>query len=453
MEPLILGIVVLVVLVVMMAGLIGVRRRRGPALDHQTEQALAQRVEAAPEVDATGDATLVDEGVAPPQDVDLDLPPQVTPPEVAEPLYPDMIDQAPPAPPLTARERFRQRLGRARGTFGVSVAGIFRRGITEEAWEELEESLIAADVGVEATLQIVEGLRQRAKAEGLRTGEEALGLLKEVLRLELSVADRTLHRRDQGTSVWLVTGVNGTGKTTSIGKLAARHARDGDKVVLAAADTFRAAASEQLQLWGERSGARVVRQAQGADPAAVAFDGWQAATAAGADLLLVDTAGRLQNKTALMDELRKVKRVLEREAGPCDEVLLVLDATTGQNGLSQAKAFMEAVDVTGVVLTKLDGTAKGGIVIAIQRTLGLPVKLVGLGEDIDDLADFDPDAFVEALFAEVAQDVELDDGPDVGDELGHEPGDELGHEPGDELGHEPGDEFGHEPGNELGGGG
>jgi fused signal recognition particle receptor len=205
--------------------------------------------------------------------------------------------------------------------------------------------------------------------------------------------------------------VNGTGKTTSIGKLAARHTRQGEQVVLAAADTFRAAAAEQLQLWGERSGARVVGGREGADPAAVAFDGYASAKASGAGLLLVDTAGRLQNKTQLMDELRKTKRVLERDAGPCDEVLLVLDATTGQNGLSQARAFMEAVDVSGVVLTKLDGTARGGIVIAIQRQLGIPVKLVGLGEEVDDLADFDPDAFVEALFAEVAQDVDLAEEP------------------------------------------
>ena len=220
-------------------------------------------------------------------------------------------------------------------------------------------------------------------------------------------------RRDDGTTVWLVTGVNGTGKTTSIGKVAARETAEGRTVVLAAADTFRAAAAEQLELWGEKAGARVVRQAQGADPAAVAFDGLSAARAANADLLMVDTAGRLQNKRALMDELGKVKRVLDREAGRCDEVLLVLDATTGQNGLAQASAFQEAVEVTGVVLTKLDGTAKGGIVIAIQRTVGLPVKLVGLGEDIDDLAVFDPDAFVDALFDEGVQDVTIDDMPAI----------------------------------------
>ncbi|HSK95825.1 MAG TPA: signal recognition particle-docking protein FtsY, partial [Euzebyales bacterium] len=280
---------------------------------------------------------------------------------------------------------------------------------------ELEDSLLSADVGVEATTELVAGLRERCRAEGIRTGPEALALLKEVLRLELGVADRSLAWRDEGTTVWLVTGVNGTGKTTSIGKIAAHESALDRRVVLAAADTFRAAASEQLQRWGERAGARVVTQQQGADPAAVAFDGLQAAVSADADLLLVDTAGRLQNKRALMDELGKVKRVLDREAGHCDEVLLVLDATTGQNGLSQARAFQEAVDVTGVVLTKLDGTAKGGIVIAIQRQLGLPVKLVGLGEEIDDLATFDPDAFVDALFAEVSQDVEIDEAP-VGEE-------------------------------------
>ncbi len=319
----------------------------------------------------------------------------------------------PPAPPeperLTPMERFRARLGRSREGLGSGLLGLFRRGLDEAAFEELEERLISADVGVEATMEIVEGLRERTRAEGVTDPEQALALLKEILRLELGVADRTLARRAEGPSTWLITGVNGTGKTTSIGKLAARHAREGETVVLAAADTFRAAAIEQLSSWGERAGARVIKQSEGADPAAVAYDGWQAAAAADADLLLVDTAGRLQNKRALMEELSKVKRVLERGAGPTDEVLLVLDATTGQNGISQAQAFQEAVDVSGVILTKLDGTARGGIVVAIQRQLGIPVKLVGLGETVDDLADFDVDAFVEALFADVAQDVELGD--------------------------------------------
>ena len=311
-----------------------------------------------------------------------------------------------PEAPLTLAERFRLRLGRARSSLGTSVAGIFRRGLNEEAFEDLEESLISADVGVEATMEIVEGLRERVREENVTDPDRALEILKEVLRLELQVTDRTLHRTEDGLTKWLVTGVNGTGKTTSIGKIAARHERGGETVVLAAADTFRAAAAEQLEAWGERAGARVVRGAEGADPASVAFDGRKAAEAAGADLLLIDTAGRLQNKKSLMDELVKVKRIVERDAAACDEVLLVLDATTGQNGLAQAKAFMEAVDVSGVVLTKLDGTARGGIVIAIQRQLGLPVKLVGLGEHLDDLAEFDPDAFVEALFSEVTQTVD-----------------------------------------------
>ncbi|AXV08119.1 Signal recognition particle receptor protein FtsY [Euzebya pacifica] len=311
--------------------------------------------------------------------------------------------------PMSLVQRFRQQLTRASSALGSNLRGIFSSGLTEEAWEELEESLIAADVGVDATLELVEGLRARVKEQGITDGAGALALLKEVLRLELGTADRTMARRPEGTTVWLFTGVNGTGKTTSIGKLAKRHVDAGEKVVLAAADTFRAAASEQLEIWGERSGARVIRQDEGADPAAVAFDGWKAATAANADLLMIDTAGRLQNKKELMAELTKVKKVVVREAEHLDEVLLVIDATTGQNGLSQAKAFTEAVEVTGVVLTKLDGTAKGGIVIAIQRALGLPVKLVGLGEGIEDLAEFDPDAFIDALFAEVVQDVELED--------------------------------------------
>jgi fused signal recognition particle receptor len=384
---------VVLLLVVVLVGFVSSRRGGRPPSEEPTTGA------------ATGTATL-ERPEAPPRDE----------PVVEAPPGAEVLDTAPPveAPvvvdePLTVGERFRRRLGRSRSSLGASVAAIFRKGLDDEAWEDLEEALISADVGVEATLELVEALRERVKAEGIRTGDEALALLKEVLLLELSVSDRTLKRRPDGPTVWLVTGVNGTGKTTSIGKLAARHTRSGEKVVLAAADTFRAAAAEQLELWGERSGARVIRQAAGADPAAVAFDGWAAAKAAQANLLMVDTAGRLQNKRELMDELSKVKRVLERDAGPCDEVLLVLDATTGQNGLSQARAFMEAVDVSGVILTKLDGTAKGGIVIAIQRQLDIPVKLVGLGEDIDDLADFEPDAFVEALFAQVAQDVDLDD--------------------------------------------
>ncbi len=399
--------IVVGVLVLVAGGLALVRggRRRPPLVDDELATELRRQAPPAPSPVEAPPEDL--EGVEPPQPDDLADPRLADAPAPAATAAPPAVEVAPP--PLTPAERFRQRLTRARTSFGTSLAQVFGRGLNEEAWEDLEESLIGADVGVEATMELVEGLRGRVKAEGIRTGEGAVALLKEVLRLELSVADRTLRRRAQGTSVWLVTGVNGTGKTTSIGKIAARHAAQGETVVLAAADTFRAAAAEQLELWGERSGARVVRHAEGADPAAVAFDGYQAAKAAGADLLLVDTAGRLQNKTSLMAELGKVKRVLEREAGPCDEVLLVLDATTGQNGLAQAKAFLDTVDVSGVVLTKLDGTAKGGIVIAIQRQLGIPVKLVGLGESVEDLAEFDPDAFVEALFGPVSQDVAEDE--------------------------------------------
>lgn len=309
---------------------------------------------------------------------------------------------------LSLVQRFKLRLGKASGALGESLRNVFSRGLDEQAWEELEDSLIAADVGVEATMELVAGLRERVKSEGITDGDTALALLKEILRLELGMADRSMKRRKDGTSVWLFTGVNGTGKTTSIGKLAKRHVDAGETVILAAADTFRAAASEQLEIWGERSGARVVRQNEGADPAAVAFDGYKAATAANADLLMIDTAGRLQNKKELMAELSKVKRIVERESEYTDEVLLVLDATTGQNGLTQAKAFTDAVDVSGVILTKLDGTAKGGIVIAIQRALGIPVKLVGLGEGINDLAVFDPDAFIDALFSDVVQEIEVE---------------------------------------------
>ncbi|MBW3619643.1 MAG: signal recognition particle-docking protein FtsY [Actinobacteria bacterium] len=327
-------------------------------------------------------------------------------PPVAPPVEAPSIPEAPPAPPveeeISLGERFKRRLTRTRNVLGANVAELFGKGVSDEAWDGLEEALISADVGVNATMEIVAELRTRAREEGATDAAAVLALLKDELRRALGTADRSLARADDAEpTVWLVTGVNGTGKTTTIGKLAAVERREGRAVVLAAADTFRAAAAEQLGLWADRTGARLVRKEEGADPAAVAFDGYNAAKATDADLLIVDTAGRLHNKRELMDELSKVKRVLEKQAGPLEETLLVLDATTGQNGIAQAKAFMEAVDVTGLVLTKLDGSSKGGIVIAVQRELGLPVKLVGLGEDVDDLAPFDPDAFVEGLFAEL----------------------------------------------------
>jgi fused signal recognition particle receptor len=329
-------------------------------------------------------------------------------PEVETPTVPDTPEalvEAPPvpeAPALTARERFRLRLTRTRNVLGSSVADLFGRGVTEEAWEGLEEALITADVGVTATMEIVEELKRRSREEGATTPDAVLELLKDELRQALGTPDRSLGRAtDDGPTVWLVTGVNGTGKTTTIGKLAAIEEREGRSVVLAAADTFRAAAADQLGIWAERTGAHLVRKDEGADPAAVAFEGYVAADDRAVDLLIVDTAGRLHNKRELMDELGKVKRVLEKQAGPLEETLLVLDATTGQNGIAQAQAFLEAVEVSGIALTKLDGSSKGGIVVAVQRELNLPVKLVGLGEDIDDLAPFDPELFVDGLFADL----------------------------------------------------
>jgi fused signal recognition particle receptor len=305
---------------------------------------------------------------------------------------------------IAPRRRFRERLGRSRAALSRGLSGLLARGADDdEAWEELEEALLSADVGVATATELVERLRTRARAERA-TGPALRELLRAELLEAVGSADRSLAldllEEHQRPGIVLVVGVNGTGKTTTVGKLALALAEEGKQPVLAAADTFRAAATEQLVIWGDRVGAPVVRHQQGADPAAVAFDGLASARARGADVLLVDTAGRLHTKTNLMEELGKLRRVLEREGGQVREVLLVLDATTGQNGLAQARQFTDAVGVTGVVLTKLDGTAKGGIVIAVQRDLGIPVKLVGLGEGPHDLAPFDPDAFVDALLSE-----------------------------------------------------
>jgi fused signal recognition particle receptor len=311
---------------------------------------------------------------------------------------------APPEEVIAPRRRFRERLGRSRAALSQGMSGLLSRGADDdEAWEELEEALLAADVGVATSTELVERLRTRARAERA-SGPALRELLRSELRDAVGSGDRSLAldllEEHQRPGIVLVVGVNGTGKTTTVGKLALALAEEGKQPVLAAADTFRAAATEQLVIWGDRVGAPVVRHQQGADPAAVAFDGLASARARGADVLLVDTAGRLHTKSNLMEELRKLRRVLEREGGQVREVLLVLDATTGQNGLAQARQFTDAVGVTGVVLTKLDGTAKGGIVIAVQRDLGIPVKLVGLGEGPHDLAPFDPDAFVDALLSE-----------------------------------------------------
>ena len=305
-----------------------------------------------------------------------------------------------PEPTAGRLVRLRARLARSQSVFGRGLLSVLSRDhLDEEAWEEIEDSLISADVGVEATQVIVERLRERVRVLGTRTVPEVRAQLAEELTAALEPElDRSLKTapHDGRPAVVLVVGVNGAGKTTTCGKIGRVLIADGRTVLFGAADTFRAAAADQLQTWGERVGAETVRGPEGGDPASVAFDAVKRGIDVGVDTVLIDTAGRLQNKVGLMDELGKVKRVVEKH-GPVDETLLILDATTGQNGLEQARVFTEVVDVTGVVLTKLDGTAKGGIVIAVQRKLGIPVKLVGLGEGPDDLAPFEPSAFVEAL--------------------------------------------------------
>jgi fused signal recognition particle receptor len=295
--------------------------------------------------------------------------------------------------------RLRARLSRSNTAIGKGLLGLLgRENLDSETWDEIEETLLAADLGVAPTMELLEKLRVAVQVEGNTSHERLTDLLRSsLLELVNPNLDRTLHTKIDGrTAVVLVVGVNGTGKTTTTGKLARLLIAEDQTVLLGAADTFRAAAAEQLQTWGDRVGAPVVRGPEGGDPAAVAFDAVATAMAAELDTAVIDTAGRLHTKAGLMDELGKVKRVIEKQS-PVDEVLLVLDATTGQNGLVQARVFAEVVDVTGVVLTKLDGTARGGIVVAVQRELGVPVKLVGLGEGPDDLAPFDAVEFVEAI--------------------------------------------------------
>lgn len=335
-----------------------------------------------------------------------EAPVEATPAEAApaEPTEaaPEQVEEVPSA--AGRLERLRGRLSKSRSSLGQGLLGLLGAGdLDEDSWEDVEDTLLMADLGAATTTEIVERLRSELSTRGVRTPEQARAVLKDVLTEALGAdVDRSVralpHTVDgaQQPAVLLVAGVNGTGKTTTTGKLARVLVSQGRQVLLGAADTFRAAAADQLQTWSERVGAEVVRGKEEADPASVAFDAVKRASDAKADAVLVDTAGRLHTKTGLMDELGKVKRVVEKQA-PVDEVLLVLDATTGQNGLAQARVFAEVVDVTGIVLTKLDGTAKGGIVFQVQRELGVPVKLVGLGEGSDDLAPFDPAAFVNAL--------------------------------------------------------
>ncbi|MCX4957830.1 signal recognition particle-docking protein FtsY [Streptomyces virginiae] len=325
------------------------------------------------------------------------------PAPVVEPEAPAAPEIEVPEPTAGRLIRLRARLARSQNSLGKGLLTLLsREHLDEDTWEEIEETLLVADVGVVPTQELVDRLRERVKVLGTRTPADLRALLKEeLLTLVGTDLDRVVKTEsgEDTPGVIMVVGVNGTGKTTTTGKLARVLVADGRSVVLGAADTFRAAAADQLQTWGERVGARTVRGPEGGDPASIAYDAVKEGIAEGADVVLIDTAGRLHTKTGLMDELGKVKRVVEKH-GPLDEILLVLDATTGQNGLTQARVFAEVVDITGIVLTKLDGTAKGGIVIAVQRELGVPVKLIGLGEGPDDLAPFVPEAFVDALIGD-----------------------------------------------------
>jgi fused signal recognition particle receptor len=319
---------------------------------------------------------------------------EAVPEEVPEEVEPEVEPEAP------ARPRFRDRMGKARALLSGYLGSIRSKAkIDDEIWDDLEEALVRADVGMATTTALLDDLRGRVKSEAISSPEELVEALKTNLKKSLTVADRSLRFEPGVPNVWLFVGVNGVGKTTTIGKVGRQQIEAGRSVVMAAADTFRAAAAEQLELWSKRAGAHLVRGKEGGDPGAVVFDAVERAAARGADLVLADTAGRLHTKVNLMEELRKVRKVAEKGAGRVTEVLLVIDATTGQNGLTQAREFTEAVDVTGIALTKLDGTAKGGIALAIQSDLGIPIKLVGLGETVEDLAPFDPDEFVEALFS------------------------------------------------------
>jgi fused signal recognition particle receptor len=388
----VLGIVV-VALVAGGGALLAPRRHRGRlgrgAAGQLRDRAGAGTMAPPPATDAPADTGL---GEAPPA-----------------PLEPAAPTAPPPAPPVVERPppsagrmvRLRGRLARSQTAFGSALLGLLSSGkLDDETWEEIEEILITADMGAGPASGLVDRLRTEVKVAGTREVDKVRALLRSDLLEQVNPGlDRILRTAPHGDrpAVVLVVGVNGTGKTTTCGKLARVLIGDGQTVLLGAADTFRAAAADQLETWGSRVGAKVVRaDREGADPASVAFEAVSAGIASGVDTVIVDTAGRLHTKTGLMDELGKIKRVIAKH-GTVDEVLLVLDATTGQNGLRQARVFAEVVDVTGIVLTKLDGTAKGGIVIAVQRELGVPVKLVGLGEGPDDLAPFDPETFVDAL--------------------------------------------------------
>jgi fused signal recognition particle receptor len=421
----------LIVIAVLVLGLVRYRRRQISLSAREQTATLDRsggytassgitfsRTETGDRIDTTGLPAVGDDATiprdAPKRPIsDVQLPePDTVPPRAAEPspVPPAVEAPSPPppgapevediAPPEGRLEQLRGRLARSQNALGRSLLGLLGGGdLDEDSWEQVEDTLLIADLGPAVTTSVVEQLRSRLAGKDVHTEADARAVLREVLITELQPdLDRSVRAlpHDGHPSVLLVVGVNGTGKTTTVGKLARVLVADGRRVVLGAADTFRAAAADQLQIWAARVGAEVVRGAEGADPASVAFDAVDKGIAAGADVVVIDTAGRLHTKTGLMDELGKLKRVVTRRAA-VDEVLLVLDATIGQNGLAQARVFADVVDITGAVLTKLDGTAKGGIVFRVQQELGVPVKLVGLGEGPDDLAPFEPGAFVDAL--------------------------------------------------------
>lgn len=406
MEIVILAVVIAVVVIGALGGLV-IGSRKKKQLPSQAPSS-APTITAPPAEPKVGDEaeTPRDEPRRTIEEVELPLvePSATAPVVVEEPAAPRIETPEPTAGRLI---RLRARLSRSQNALGKGLLTLLsREHLDEDTWEEIEDTLLTADVGVAPTQELVERLRERVRVLGTRTPDELRTLLREELIALLGTGagtdfDRTVRTESglETPGIVMVVGVNGTGKTTTTGKLARVLVADGRSVVLGAADTFRAAAADQLQTWGERVGARTVRGPEGGDPASIAFDAVKEGIAEGADVVLIDTAGRLHTKTGLMDELGKVKRVVEKHA-PLDEVLLVLDATTGQNGLVQARVFAEVVDITGIVLTKLDGTAKGGIVVAVQRELGVPVKLIGLGEGADDLAPFEPEAFVDALIGE-----------------------------------------------------
>jgi fused signal recognition particle receptor len=422
------AVAVLIIIAALVVGLLRYRRRQirlsrpptsQPSLDRsggytassgitfsQGPTALESDLEPVDRIDTSG-LPAVGDDAAIPRDApkrtisEVLLPkPEPEPEPVAEPPAPEVAEIEAIEPPEGRLERLRGRLARSQNALGRSVLGLLGGGdLDEDSWQEVEDTLLVADLGPVATESVVSQLRARLASDNVRTEADARAVFRDVLIKELHPEmDRSIRALPHADhpSVLLVVGVNGTGKTTTVGKLARVLVADGRRVVLGAADTFRAAAADQLQTWASRVGAEVVRGAEGADPASVAFDAVDKGIEHGADVVVIDTAGRLHTKVGLMDELDKVKRVVTRRAA-VDEVLLVLDATIGQNGLAQARVFADVVDITGAVLTKLDGTAKGGIVFRVQQELGVPVKLVGLGEGPDDLAPFEPAAFVDAL--------------------------------------------------------